>query len=524
MSYILDKTYGLPYYGATSDLTTMRLDANGMPYYSRPATLQEKQVVLDAVLPTVETRRPVIVNIDNWGNNGYAFIYYGVPEPQLPPEEKTFKTKSSNAPFRKRSLEKAILMSDYSVGQLKVSYKNGAIETGPTNTREVYLRIQGFANPTITVVNGSFTYYLLQVGENRYVDIAVNSFAIRRGRFGVTDVSPKPSWPYSITEIIDNFKNYEIDSGIVTSALASANKGEMDILTSIVEIPETISSVISGFKLVAKASKAAKNKEFSVSQAFEKRKKFLKRVFDEDMAKLARLHGNARSKREKRIIEKQKQLRQRTFRKAMDDSLNELTTALASIWMNFRYNIMTNVYMIQDAFELLAKLFTEFVSSREKTTVNSSFPTPEGWTVSTEVEELHRVLVKSRYDASGTTSQQLARHASANLAQTLWELTSRSFVIDWFLNIGDLLIALLGLDLSEERKTCYSVKIPLSMKFIHKQNNAEVVLQGQLYYREVINPVDHIGLRWEPNVTFFRQIDALAMLWPSIRKLLRNSK
>lgn len=521
MAYIINETYGSLYF--SGDMSVYSIEPDGSVLFRRSASITDKTLLIAAATPTYETRRPVIQPISH-ANRGYAYLVSGNPDPQLPSEEIQWKDKSNNAPFRKKVLSRAIVMSDYSVGRIKISFKNGSQRSGPTNTTTTSTSLIEFINPDIIHKVGRLTYYFKRVAANRYVDVKVNPIWFRRGRFNVTDTSPKPDWDLTPDLIVESLRDFQYDKGIVTSALADANRGQMDILTTIVEIPETISSVISGFNAVANLSKAAKNREFSISQGYKNRKRFLQRVFDEDMERLQRLRGSARSRAERRTVERHIQLRRRTHRRALEDTLSEFNTALANIWMNFRYNISTTIYAIEDAMDLLANLFTEFVSSRDKDVKRLLFPVPDGWTVSAEYEEIHRVLVKRRYDASGSTSTQLARHSSANIAQTLWEATSRSFVIDWFLNVGDLLIALLGLNLSEDQKSCYSVKAPLSFSCQRTSDGATVVIEGLVYFRKVINPADYVGLCWEPNITFFRQVDAIAMLWPTVRKALIRSK
>lgn len=132
---------------------------------------------------------------------------------------------------------------------------------------------------------------------------------------------------------------------------------------------------------------------------------------------------------------------------------------------------------------------------------------------------IHRCFIKTRFDINGSLPERLMRHGSANLAVTLFETVSRSFVLDWFVNMGDFLSACFGLNLGLERKALYSTKLTFNVKTKH-ESGSELIIYGSCYKRKVIDPYDYIGLAWNPTITLFRAIDSVAMLWPTIRKLL----
>lgn len=52
-----------------------------------------------------------------------------------------------------------------------------------------------------------------------------------------------------------------------------------------------------------------------------------------------------------------------------------------------------------------------------------------------------------------------ASRVSFNPFVTAWELTTLSFVVDWFLNVGDFIVAHTAVDLSSTSGYCTSVKI-----------------------------------------------------------------
>lgn len=187
---------------------------------------------------------------------------------------------------------------------------------------------------------------------------------------------------------------------------------------------------------------------------------------------------------------------------------------------------MPNVYAVDDALELLGALYNEYDSSREKDKFEHTIIPPTGFkSVTSESWILtHKCLVKSRYAVNQNMTQRLLSHGSANFMQTLWELGTRTFVVDWFLNIGDFLIALLGVDNSEQRMTSYSHHIDQKLAFVHEETDARVYVTTNCYNRSIINPYDCITISVSNNLNLFRMIDSVAMLWPSIKRLLSSSK
>lgn len=141
------------------------------------------------------------------------------------------------------------------------------------------------------------------------------------------------------------------------------------------------------------------------------------------------------------------------------------------------------------------------------------------------ISTTHRCMVKRKYVLDTVMPRNIGQVMSANLATTAWELLSRSLVVDWVLNVGDLLTACLPTDLDYlDQVATYSFRESGYLEYTHRSTGGVITYHIDLYKREVINPVDYLGLCFRPALTLFRSIDAAAMLWPTLRNQLRNSK
>ena len=80
-----------------------------------------------------------------------------------------------------------------------------------------------------------------------------------------------------------------------------------------------------------------------------------------------------------------------------------------------------------------------------------------------------------------------------------------SFVIEWFLNIGDILASL------QEPK--YDAQVAqYSIKTTIKGSNKTHEIDCETYVRKSINPRIHINLQFSPHINMKRALDAMALL------------
>ena len=98
-----------------------------------------------------------------------------------------------------------------------------------------------------------------------------------------------------------------------------------------------------------------------------------------------------------------------------------------------------------------------------------------------------------------------------------------SFVIDWFVNIGDTLSALFGIDFYLEQGQTYSWRVNVSATYT-STNGVKAIYSIDGYRRDIINPNDYIGLCVEPEINLKRAIDSVALSWAPIKRYLLSKK
>jgi len=128
--------------------------------------------------------------------------------------------------------------------------------------------------------------------------------------------------------------------------------------------------------------------------------------------------------------------------------------------MEYRYAIMPIVYSIKDINDMLGKRSEVYQTFRSKEIVEHLIDVPTlsetglyysgNWTA--EI----RSTVKTAYNRGAL--QRVLALTSFNPFKTAWELIPLSFVVDWFLNVGDVVTSFTGLDLSSQKVCCTSVK------------------------------------------------------------------
>lgn len=277
-------------------------------------------------------------------------------------------------------------------------------------------------------------------------------------------VPPKSVAAKAAKLVYNALEKHPWDRGLITTGHAELNSGAWDLLTEIGEAKETISWIFgllkSGVELVVKTKKAIRQAHRRPGQ-----------------------------------------------------SSATLAEEMASIWMQFRYAFSPIGYSVNDALDYFFSEFRPYETYRAGSNFNLDVELPEGWSIN-DLKPRDRVWIKHRYSADYSL-----HNLGFNPAVTAWELTPLSFVVDWLLNIGDLLAALkapsnvidMGCTYSRQFKGDVEVDTP----------QGRVVLHVGYYRLTPYNPLDRVGLTTDLTMTWKRWLDAISLTWLGTKSMLK---
>lgn len=328
--------------------------------------------------------------------------------------------------------------------------------------------------------------------------------------------------PYSLGVSEDSLKaafgntiHGEVDPAEVQSIIADANKRAIDWLTSIAELPETIKYIIDGVKSLAGVLKRWKNREESIRKLFTRKREELKKQIDRTLSLLAKAKG--------KTIYQQLRKKLKVLNKRYSRLGKELIDTLTSAWMQYRYAIMPNVYLVQDAIKAYNSRKSEYFTTRKKLTVQVEPPNlGSNWAYTGSKTCEAKVFLKYRYNPFTNLLESLSRVGSANFALTAWELGKRSFVWDWFFSVGDALSATFGVpDDTLSTSFCLSYRTSFNGVYVEKNTGAKIEIRYESYDRTSPKISSFTGIYFRPNLNLKRSLDAFSMLWPSLKKNIR---
>lgn len=345
----------------------------------------------------------------------------------------------------------------------------------------------------------------------------------------------KPPIPLTASTVYASVRNSnEVDTSFVTGIVADANKRLLDLLTTLAEAPDTLRSFMQLMGSVKNIIMGVKKRQFSLTQSFHDRKKFLERKRNEDLFKLDIMREDLEDQVSKKVLtrrlanRRKKQLKReqerilKTYERAKRQAGIELVDALAHVWMNFRYNIMPLVYTAIDITEAVTK-DPEFLTTRDTLQQEISLILPSDLPA-LEFTTDFKVFIRDRAKADIGPFSITSKVVSGNILTTAWELVPLSFVVDWFVNVGDFISAFSG-GSTADRNSTISFKSVLDYKG-KDSFNRKVIITGQLWNREVTGSLlQHSCLTFKPDMNPKRYLDSVALSWNAIRgDLIRSIK
>lgn len=432
--------------------------------------------------------------------------------------------KVNNKPFIKRKNDGEIVVSDYKRFQALLTYRNGGIKKN-------FGEIAWFGRDCRSLATLGFipepgaAYNAMRMNSNQAIGGVFKSQY--RLQTVTDDLTPfDVGWDDSVIQsFLDGISVPDDSSSVVSETLSEANAATVDILTAMAEMPETVKSIIQGCMAVLKLFKDAKKREFSILTKekrvrYEHEQKLFRVNFESRQAWL-----QARNERARRIIENKRQASVAQLRADLRKTLKSFADAIASVWLTFRYGILPNVYLIEGLVESLDEMDKKFERWRNLEHVTFNLPKIGGWTCSAETASAElRCMIKRKFEHS-TNLGGLLRQYSANAFLTAWELIPLSFVIDWFVNIGNVLSASFGNNQFDYVEAAtLSLKVQgVNFTYSH-ESGASVSVEVKGYLRNVIDPRDFCRFEFSPDVSGYRVNDAIALSWNlAVSKLFEKS-
>lgn len=504
--------------GAGSVYTMMNGNLISVPTNDRPSIITRFFVPLMAA--KVNSNAYIYApSLDNAYTKARSYIQHGSTS-EMPKDllvNSSWKIPSNNYKdwIASKSDPTIIVVAPYEIGNIK-------IVVTPNQRSDIMQNYYSYAHPTFFEVGQELVASGPAKGmvhSGGYYISAHRGF-IRVYWDRISRTWEQPVLGTSISYIKETFlNNMCIDPALVTSTVAEADTACMDVLTAVAELPETVASILSGLKLVISAIRDLKKGRLAISNAHLRKKESDAALHRLTMRRLNDKLSNSSSPRERKHWQRKISQENKRMVNVRQSAAIEFNSALASIWMNFRYNIMPAVYTIEDLQSLIDSYSAMFKTTRDSLPSSFQFDL-DSWTGSYDIAVRQGCVIKRLIDPN----LRFTSLTKANFASTAWELIPLSFVVDWFINIGDVISSLTSPNLSLREGATYSSKINESLTFYKEGSTSHLQINVQIFKRRVIDPMSHIGLSFNTKLSTFQKIDSLALLWNPIKSQLQRSK
>lgn len=444
----------------------------------------------------------------------YAEAISITPEQMNHPLRETFEYRkgANNSPFEARKRKGEIVVSPLEVYKAVAVYTPGrkVINVAWASAIDIYLW-------QLTSVFNVVSVNAAARGEH----IVLQDGCIFRGfctAFRTTESYYQNVHPFdvgwsseaSLSSVKNSLQFLDIDNVLVQKVLADANTGALDVLTAVAELPETVESIANGLRAVARFTSELKRKEVALTKShLIARKRIDKRI--------ARLRRNNAKNRD--LIVQQEKAARKEYAKIEQ----QLVTETASLWMWYRYEVMPNAYLIEDAIAYFRDIIRSFEKYRDRRRFSEQSFNHfiDGWLSEFNISYDVRCWIKRSYSLGMNFTEQVYKHMGTSALVTAFELVKRSFVLDWFLTIGDFLRAIVfDYSIVDQQAASYSQKCDSVIDHFHEASKASVKIYVDGYERKIINPCDFTGIYVDIGYDLIRQLDTFAMLWPAIKKQL----
>ncbi|UJQ85912.1 MAG: putative maturation protein [Apeevirus fundihabitans] len=522
-SYTTDIAMLQPRHSSSGDYAATG-PASSVPASAFPQTLRD--AVFERTRSTMNARRNVVG--PKWAvspSGGSYYTGYANPVGLIPPKPaddvavyEVDKVKSVNGNFEARKKAGEIVVAPYSSeGFIKVKRVAGMKDISSSYLGDHWLAIglAGSAGFTVSGERWYFTPRLFIEPWNQSI------YRITLRKYQSDWVVPNF---FSPTYLYDQMKTYVPPPDVITQVWADNNQKRLDFLTTMAEAPKTLESILDGFGYLASFIRDLKRGRIYANKSYQRqinelgkdirlRKAEIVSSFDQ---KLSRARTTAAilklQYRKRKAIDRLERYQKRKNKQMY----RELTTTLSSLWLQFRYEVMPLVYTAEDALAVIANSTSEYITSREAVNLPLTLTPDLGWGLNQSTVVIPRslkVFIKSRLRPENGYSKTM----SMNPFSTAWELLTLSFVVDWFVNIGDAIAAYTG-GFSDTSGATTSIKLDTRQIFtLNGVNGAYVELSANFYTRSTIDPRLCGGLVIRPELNLFRYLDAMSLAWSRSR-------
>lgn len=410
-----------------------------------------------------------------------------IPAPELIPLR---LKKSDNSPrWQKRAETQEVIVSDYASGKAVVSYERGnEILTDTPSYGNYSLYSYDIGWPASRTGGGSSIGWVDVPGFGRVRGFTFTlDYGQRTLRGGVSPFEAGFN-PNGLKESLLGFTDFEIDPDLVASVASDANKGDLDLLTFLAEMPETLRSMYDLAKRIVRIARDLRDREFRLID------KLKRDIIEDRKTRYVMINGT----------------------KVADE--------LASLRLRYRYEIEPNIIALEELAMHFLRPKMLFTKHRKRDIDVLGAFAHSGW-ISQEVtgEYVKRCNCKRSYRLDDA-NMQFSRAFQQDLAVTAYELIPGSFILDWAFNLGDRISAL-GLfseDVWIDQGFTASVQhnatnMVLQKTGITDPSGPKVRIELQNYERKVINPREHLCVIPTDGISdeIRRKLDLMAFAWIS---------
>lgn len=328
----------------------------------------------------------------------------------------------------------------------------------------------------------------------------------------ISELPPNYDW--------DSILNPDLvmDTQLVQQVTSKVYSLSVDALTALAEAPETVSSVYSALKSVASATVNYKKNLKKLAALTVKNKNLIILALSKEITRLDQMKPSNRREAQKlnKLRTRARQKSARMLRKEAADNVSRLANA----WLAYRYAIMPNYYLIKDVVEARQNMGKSFIREQVSKFETLSLPVSTGVTISGTRTIRHRAWCGVRLRVYSPLDELLGV-IQTNPFLTAWELVPLSFVVDWFVGVGDALSTLTPPSGLEQQANSYSWKTEQNLT-LSWDNGAAYEVSHEQYTMVKNHTTDFVGIFFNVQINWKRMLDSGALLWSSsIRKRLR---